>query len=101
MELRSVLERIDAHTAQAFVTAARHVIDALLIEAERLRTAQTPAERDYNADTLSRETPARGWVSEEELRATAQRMTEALAAEKWLDGLFFAVKTLALLGGCL
>ncbi len=101
MDMRSVLASIDAQTAQAFVTAARHVIDALLIEGERVQQTQTPAARDYSQAELSRATPAGGWLSHEELRDVARRMAEAVAAEKWTDGFVAALELLAVVGGML
>ena len=70
-------QRIDQDTARTFVQAARHVIDALLIEAARVQQTQTPPERDYNDAALSREAPAGGWLSNDELRQSAQQMAEA------------------------
>ena len=99
MDLRTILNGIDAETARAFVTAARHAIDALLIEAERVRQMQTPALRDYNTAGLPRGTPPGGWLAHEELRETARRMAEALATEKWVDGFIAAVQVLRMLGG--
>lgn len=101
MDLRSVLTNIDAQTAQAFVAAARHVIDALLIEGERVRQTQTPEARDYNQAGLPRDAAAGGWLSHEELRDTARRMAEAVAAEKWTDGFVAALQLLAAVGGML
>ena len=101
MDLKTLVKNIDVQTAQAFVTAARHVIDALLIESERVRKTQTPGARDYNKAELSRETPAGGWLSHEELRDTARRMSEAIALEKWTDGLVCALRMLSALGGVL
>lgn len=98
MDLRMALERIDAATARAFVTAARHVIDAMLVEAGRVAQTRTPGPVDYRSAELSREGPAGGWISETELRTTVQRMTEAVAAEKWVDGALFALRALAALG---
>ncbi len=98
MDWQTALQRIDPAAAQAFVRAARAVIDALLIEGERVRQTQTPAARDYETAELSRETPAGGWLGHEELRAAAQQMAEAIATEKWLDGVIFAVKALAVAG---
>ncbi len=102
MDWQTMVRSIDANTAQAFVRAARHVIDALLIEAGRVRATQTPGPRDYNdAAALPRETPPGGWLSHDELRETARQMAEATAAEKWTDGLLCALKGLALIGGVL
>jgi hypothetical protein len=101
MDWRALVKNIDADTARAFVTAARHVIDALLIEGERVRAAQSPAVRDYNQAVPSRAGPAGGWLSHEELRETARRMSESIAAEKWTDGLLAAIEVLGLLGGLL
>lgn len=100
MNLDVVLRAIDARTAWRFVEAARHVVDALLIEAERVRQTQTPAPLDYSGDAgLRREAPAGGWISVDELRAATQRMSEALAAEKWREGFTAAVAAMVMIGG--
>ncbi len=99
MDWRRLVESVDAESARAFVLAARRVIDALLIEAERVRRTQTPTARDYNAAELPRTTPAGQWLEHSELRATAQQLSEAMAAEKWTDGLLFALKALFVVGG--
>ena len=99
MDLQTIVDRIDASTARAFVTAARHVIDAMLIEAERVRQTQTPGARDYDTASLPRETPAGGWLSHDELRQTTQKMSEAIATEKWKDGMLLMLRILAGLGG--
>ncbi len=101
MDLKTIVSGIDAETARAFVTAARHAIDALLIEAERVRQTQTPTPRDYNAAALPRGTPPGGWLAHEELRETARRMAEAIAVEKWVDGFIAAVQVLSMMGGAL
>lgn len=98
MKLEQIAGRIDADTARAFVEAARHVIDAMLIEAERVQQTQTPGRRDYAAAGLDASTPGGGWISHAELRAAAQRVGEAVAAEKWSEGFVAAVKLLALVG---
>lgn len=95
MNLKSIAERLDVQTARAFVGAARHVIDAMLIEAERVRQAQTPGRKDYRAGELSRETPGGGWLSHDELRAASQQMSEAIAGERWVDGFVAAMRVLA------
>lgn len=99
MTLEAMFKQIDAGAVRAFVTAARHVIDALMIEAARVRQTQTPAPRDYASVGLSGEAPPGGWISDDELRLTAQRMSEAIAAEKWVEGALFALRVLAALGG--
>lgn len=98
MDLSGIVNQIDAGTARSFVSAARHFIDALLIEGQRVQSTATPQPRDYNAgEGLSRETPPRGWIANEELRGTMQRMAESLAAEKWTEGALFAIRAMALL----
>jgi hypothetical protein len=99
MDLRRLLQQIDAETARAFVGAARHVLDALLLEAARAEEMQTPGPRDYENAELSRATPAGGWLSHAELRKTTQEMTEAIAAEKWVDGVAFAIQLLSRFAG--
>lgn len=99
MDLKTLLTHIDADTARAFVTATRHMIDALLIEGERVHQAQTPDARDYNTADLPRTTPAGGWLTHSELRDTARRLSEAIASEKWTDGVLFAFQALRTVGG--
>jgi hypothetical protein len=101
MDLQSIVRKIDTPTAQAFVSAARHVIDALLIEAHRVQAAQTPPPRDYNAAELPRAAAPGGWLTDDELHETARRLAEAIAAEKWVEGFVLALKMLAALGGAL
>lgn len=98
MDLKTLLRHVDATTARAFIAAARHVIDAMLIEAQRIRQTQTPGAQDYDAAGLPRESAPGGWLSHEELRGTAQKMAEAVAAEKWTDGLVFAIRLFTTLG---
>lgn len=101
MNLEALLRQVDAGTAQAFVAAARHVIDALLIEGQRWAEKPAPPVRDYEAAELPRGAPPAGWLSHEELRDAAKRLAEALALEKWTDGLICAVKLFAAMGGVL
>lgn len=101
MNIETLVKHIDAGTARAFVTAARHVLEALLIEAERIGETQTPTARDYDSAELPRSAPAGGWLSTEELRGTAQRLAEAVAAEKWTDGLICAIRLFNVMGGVL
>jgi hypothetical protein len=99
MDLRKLLQNVDGETARAFVSAASHVIDALLFEAARVQELETPGARDYESATLSRAAPAGGWLSHEELRQTTQKMSEAIAAEKWADGVAFAIGLLTRFAG--
>jgi hypothetical protein len=94
VDLEGLLKQIDA-------AAARHVIDAMLIEGERVKETQTPEPRDYEQATLGRGAPAGGWLSHEELRDTSRRMAEAIAVENWTAGLICAVKLLSVMGGAL
>lgn len=100
MDLQTLIRNIDAATAQSFVTAARHVIDALMIEAKRVEQTQTPARRAYGSggSALSRDTPPGGWISHDELRETTRKMSEAIAGEHWIDGALFAIRALSTLG---
>lgn len=99
MDFRTIVNQLDAATARAFVQATRNVIDALMIEGARVRAAQGPQERDYENAEFSREAPAGGWMASDELRSTAQRMSEAIAMEKWTEGFMFAVRVVSMLGG--
>jgi len=98
MGLETLIGRIDSKTAQAFVTAARHLIDALLRERAAVEAVRTPAVRDYASAALPRSTPAGGWLSHEEIAQTAGRLAEAIAAEKWADGALLALRLLWGLG---
>lgn len=98
MTLEQTLRQINPDTARAFVSAARNIIDALLIEARRIQQVQTPAPRDYTAGGLPRTAPAGGWIADDELRAATQQMSEALALEKWTEGVLAALRALNLIG---
>lgn len=96
MNLAALAARLDAETARVFVRAAWHVIEAMLIEAEHVRQTQTPREKDYGTARLDRSAPAGGWISHDELRSTARRLSEAIAAEKWVEGFVLAMQLLLL-----
>lgn len=95
MDLRTLLQQIDAETARAFISAARHMLDALLLEAARAEDVCAPAAQDYENESLSRATPPGGWLSHEELRKTTQEIVEAVAAEKWADGVACTIQLLS------
>lgn len=99
MKLQELLAQVDARTAQTFVSAARHVIDAMLIEAARVEQTAAPGEIDYENAALSRETAPGGWLSHEALRETSQRLAESIAREKWTEGMFTAIRLLSGMGG--
>lgn len=101
MNLKTVLENIDPQTARAFIRATRHVIDAMLIEGARVEQAQTPTPRDYREQGMPRDAPPGGWISSSELRDTAQRLSQALSGEKWLDGFVAALRIVSRLGGAI
>lgn len=90
------LANLEPATISAFVRAARHVIDALLIEGQRIQSAGTPPPpRDYATADLDRSTPTGGWLTPDDLRNGAQRLAEAVAAEKWIEGFKLAVMLLS------
>lgn len=97
MTIEQIASRIDAGSAQAFVRAARHVIDAMMIEANHVQQTQTPGQTDYANVGLTREAPAGGWISRSEIHAAQQQMTEAISAEKWVEGFAAAVRVLQLI----
>lgn len=99
MDWLNALRQITPETARTFVEAARNVVDALLIDSQQVRELQTPPPMDYTTAGLSREAPPGGWISDAQLQRTLQCMNEAIAAEKWLDGMLFAVRALSRLGG--
>lgn len=99
MDIVTLIQRLDVENARAFVTAVRNVVDALLIEAQQLEQQQTPEKVDYRTAELPREAPAEGWLTTGELRNTVQKLSEAIAVEKWMDGVRFALQTLSKIGG--
>ncbi len=101
MNWQDLIRAIDPVTAKAFVSAVRNVVDALLVESERVEQTEPLATRDYNRADLPRRQPAGGWLSPTELRASGRAMAEALAAEKWTDGFLAAIKLVCVLGGAL
>jgi hypothetical protein len=101
MDLREALAKLDINTARSFVTTACRVVDALLVSATAAQKASTPPTRDYDQATLPRSDPPGGWLTHDELRTAAQRMAEAIAAEKWTEGVLLALKVLGIVGGVL
>jgi|GEM_PF-1028710 len=99
MDLATLLRNIDAQTARAFVSAARHLIDALLIEVAQGQALHTPKSQDYDVAELSRVGSPGGWLTHDELHLAAQRMAEAIATERWVDGVLAALRTFNVLGG--
>lgn len=97
MKLATLMEQVDARTARAFVEAARTLIDALLIESARVEQTRTPGEVDYLHAGISREAAAGGWIAGGEIAETTRKMSEAIAAEKWTEGVLFAARVMALL----
>lgn len=99
MDFGTIVRQLDPATARAFVQATRNVIDALMIEGARVREAQGPQPRDYGRAEFSRSVPPGGWIASEELRGVVQRMNEAIAFEKWTEGVLFAIRAMSMLGG--
>ena len=54
---------------------------------------------DYGTAQVGSVGPAGGWLSDGEVKAVAQRMTEAISAEKWFDGFVFAMQLVIMAGG--
>jgi len=98
MDINTLLAGIDENAARALAEALGRVFDALVIESERIQQTQTPPQRDYNTAALSREAPGGGWISDSELRRASQDISEAIAQEKWTEGLMTAVRWLRALG---
>jgi hypothetical protein len=99
MDWSKVLERLDPAAVTEFVRAGRLVVQAALYESERVRATHTPGAVDYNHGELSRSAPAGGWLSQDELRAEVTKLSEAIAAEKWTDGMLVMLRLLRGLGG--
>lgn len=93
----AIASHIGPEEAKHFVTAAFNVIKAALIVREQEREARTPGTVDYGSAELDRSTPADGWITDETLLSYQQRMTEAIAAEKWMDGFIFAIQLISVL----
>jgi len=101
MNLTALLSSVRPETARAFVTAAWSILQALRVELEQSAERRTPPVRNYNERELSRTAPAGGWLTDEELCQTVDALAEAIAAEKWTDGLITTLKVLSALGGLL
>lgn len=99
MDWKLLLQRVDASTARAFVSATRHVLDALLLEGERIQQVQTPGAVDYNAADLPRTTPAGGWLTLDKVRQANRELVEAIAHERWWDGFATALRVMQMIGG--
>ena len=99
MDLRRLIQGVDGEAARRFVEATQHILDAMLLEAARAHPEPEPGVRDYREASLMHGSPEGGWLSHEELRATTQQIAEAIAAEKWTDGLLFAIRLLTRVSG--
>lgn len=97
MQVAKVAEKLDADVLKQFVVGVQKVIEALLIEQEHVGSQPGPVPVDYNTAGLPRAEPPGGWIGTGELRAASQKMSEAIAAEKWVEGFVFAVQAMGTL----
>ena len=97
-QIKGVAEKLDPATIQTFVHTARLVVEAVADEAQASASTQMPGQTDYATATLDHSTPAGGWLNVEQIRETSRKMTEAVAAEKWVDGFICAVQFMAMIG---
>lgn len=95
---QAVLASMTPENVRAFVEAARNVIQACMVELEKVSAIQTPKPTDYTTAELNASAPPGGWITDTELRNTVQKMNEAIAAERWVDGALFVIKAIAVLG---
>lgn len=97
MNLEAIAKRIDADSARAFVHAARNLVNAVMVEVARQKDVSGPTPRDYRSAGLSSEPAPGGWISRGELDRACQQMSEAMAAEKWVEGVMAAVRAIGML----
>lgn len=82
----------------AVVHAVRDVIDTLADN--RSSYANTaPQGTEYDTADHDASAPVGGWLSVDELRERSRQMTEAIAAEKFVQGFLMAVQLMAMFGG--
>jgi hypothetical protein len=93
----AIASQIDESTAKSFVSAAWNVIQAAMVVRQQALAAETPGQTDYETAQLDRSTPAGGWLTDETLHSYTQRISEAIAAEKWEQGALFVLQFLAIM----
>lgn len=99
MTLQESLKQIDLQVVKDFVLAVHKMISSLMVQPHASGgAAAPPGDTDYGSADLSGATPDGGWISNDELKATQQKMTEAIKTESWIDGALFAVKLMSALG---
>jgi len=85
--------------ARQFVLTVQRWIEAGLLPPTKVGAGPVPGRVDYGTAKIGSVAPAGGWLSDAEVKSVAQGMTEAIAAEKWFDGVKFAVQLVILAGG--
>ncbi len=85
--------------ARQFVLTVQRWIELGLLPPTKVGAGPVPGRVDYGTAKIGSVAPAGGWLSDAEVKSAAQGMTEAIAAEKWFDGVKFAVQLVILAGG--
>lgn len=79
---------------KAFVLTVQKIVNKALIQP----TEVIPESKTVEGGTFSVPSPSGGWIGVSELKNVNQKMVEAISAEKWEDGFWFAVQLIMLLG---
>ena len=97
-QLNAILPKLTPQVMQNFVHAARTFIDSVAVEAAAVAAKETPGATDYRTANHDRSPPTGGWIDFDEVRQKSKQMTEAIAAEKFADGVITTLQALALFG---
>lgn len=94
----TIAKGLSEQTLKGFVNAVNEIVKQIAgTPVGGVSTAPTPV--DYAHAEITVGVPPGGWLSVEEFRDASRRMTEAIAAEKWVEGFITAVQIMIMIGG--
>lgn len=97
--IEQVAQQMDPAVLQNFLKEIARIFDALVVPPAAAGAVRMPGGVDYTTAQPSVGQPAGGWLSDGEVRGAAQRMTEAIAAEQWVQGFVALARLIAMAGG--
>lgn len=94
--LSTIMSDLSMETIKEVVTVVKRYIDDALVDDIKIQPQESPNRLDYNKAGIELVAPPNGWISMSELEAYNQKMTEAIANEKWTEGFILAMQIVAM-----
>lgn len=94
--LSTVMSDLSMESIKEFVTVVKRYIDDALVDDIKVLPQESPTKIDYNKAGVELIAPHGGWISRSELERYNQKMTEAIANEKWTEGFILAMQIVAM-----